>query len=487
MNDSGSALHDLDSNLRGSLLLPGEPAYAVRSKLASARNQRHPLAIAQCTGVADVVNTIQFARGQGIDFTVLAGGHELDGWGLQDGVLALDLTPMNGVLVDPRGRRGVVQAGSRLGIMDRETAVHGLAVTGGTVSDTGVAGLTLGGGIGWLVRRHGATLDNVTAIDAVTVEGDLVRASAEDNPDLFWAMRGGGGNFAVATSFELDLHPMSPTILAGSVIHSAADAPAFLRHYREFMLDAPDDVGGMAILLRANGPDVPADRHGELICVTILVYTGDLHEGERVLAPLRSAITPLSDTVRPQLYTTLQQVFEGPLLSQEDRRTYQKSGFLPEMSDAYLDEAMDLMKASPVPRAGERDGTLITISAMGGAFLRVGEESTAMPRGGANFYWEAIASHARVEEDEIWTGYVRDQMAPRLRAHSGPRAYLNHNSLDDDAAEFIPWAYGADKFARLQKIKSQWDPHNLLRYNKNIPPEGQARPLPEASGQTWSS
>ncbi|MGW6522859.1 FAD-binding oxidoreductase [Streptomyces sp. NPDC054962] len=452
---------------------PGHPSYLGASRLASARNIRRPAALARCTGVADVIAAVRFARERDIPFSVLAGGHEVDGWGLQDDVLAIDLTPMNGVLADPRTLRGTVQAGARLGIMDRETAVQGTVVPAGTVSDTGVTGLTLGGGFGWLTRKYGATIDSLIAVDAVTVDGETVRASADENPDLFWGMRGGGGNFAIATSFEFELHRQDPVVLAGTLAHSGEDAPGFLRYWRDFMTSAPDEVGAMAIVMRAKEPNFPAELKDKLVVATIFSYAGDPDKGERVLEPVRAWGKPLADTIRPMLFTDLQQVFEGPLLPQNERRTYQNSGFVPEMTDAFIDEALDIMHASPVARPGDTDVVILPISAMGGALHRFPDDGAAMPRGDAQFYWEALASHRSQADDAIWSGYVKDTITPRLRRLSGPRAYLNHNNVRPGDDEFIRWAYGPDKYQRLAALKHTWDPSNILRYNKNIKP---ARP-----------
>jgi FAD/FMN-containing dehydrogenase len=460
---------ELAAQLRGPVIVPDHAPYQGGVRLANARHVRRPAALARCTGVGDVITAIRFARERDIPFSVLAGGHDADGWGLQDDVLAIDLTLMNGVLVNPRTRRGIVQAGSRLGIMDRETAVHHLAVTGGTVSDTGVAGLTLGGGIGWLTRKYGATVDSLAGIDAVTVNGDVVRASAEENPDLFWAMRGGGGNFAVATSFEFQMHPQDPIILAGSLLHSGGDAVEFLSYWREFMLAAPDELGSMALLMRAVGPQFPADIKDQLIVATIFAYAGDLGQGERVLSPVRSFGTPIRDSIKPTRYTDLQQVFESPLLPQ-NQRGFENSGFLPDMTDAFINEAVDAMNDSPVPRPGEHNVVVLPISGMGGAFLRFDESSTAMPRGNAQFYWEAISSHAREEDDATWIGFVEHTLVPRLRALSGPQTYLNHNNVRPDDQAFVEWAYGPEKYARLVELKDMWDPSNVLRYNTNIKP-----------------
>jgi FAD/FMN-containing dehydrogenase len=329
--------------------------------------------------------------------------------------------------------------------------------------------LTLGGGIGWLTRKFGATVDNLVAIDAVTVDGAVVRASDDDNPELFWGMRGGGGNFAIATSFEFQVHPQDPMILAGSLLHDSAHAGDFLRRWRDFMVGAPDELGSMALLMRAVGPRFPSELQGQVVVSTIFAWTGDLEDGERALAPMRAWGRPVGDTIRPMLYTDLQQVFEGPLLPQ-NQRGFQNSGFLPEMGDDFIGEALAGMNESPMPRPGEHNVVVIPISAMGGQFLRPDENSVAMPRGNAQFYWESISSHANAADDEEWIGFVEHTLAPRLRKLSGPRAYLNHNNVREEDQQFIEWAYGPEKYARLVRLKDKWDPMNILRYNKNIKP-----------------
>ena len=475
---TGRQIDELERRLRGSVFRPDHPEFPRATKLASARNVRRPAAVARCSGVADVQAAVRFAREHDLPFTVLAGRHELNGWGLQDGVLALDLEPMDGVVIDRARMRGMVQAGARLGQLDRETSAHSVCVPAGTVSDTGVAGLTLGGGIGWLTRKHGATLDQLAAIHAVTADGEIVVASPDENPDLFWAMRGGGGNFAIATAFDFHVHHMDPVIMAGTTVHSREHAPAFLKFLNEFMEQAPPEVGNMAIAMRASGPHYPADMQGKVVVVTVLAYCGDLAEGEKVLAPVRAHRPVIADSIKPTHWTVLQQIFEGPFVPDYHRRTYQQSGFVANMTDAFVDEVLDIADGSPVN--DDRASTLTTIEGMAPGWLRCSEDSAAMPRGNARFYWEAIESHRLEAEDPEWTGYVKDEMVPRLRRHSSDGAYLNHNLVwPGDEARFIEWAYGSEKYARLRELKSRWDPENVFRFNKNIPPKAL---VPAASG-----
>lgn len=477
-----SQVSELEGKLRGRIVRPADGTYAEVTHLASARNVRRPAAIAQCTGVADVQAVVRFARDRDLPFTVIAGRHELNGWGYQDGVLGIDLGPMNGVVVDRARMRGTVQGGARLGQMDRELTAHHVVVPAGTVSDTGVAGLTLGGGIGWLTRKHGATLDNLHAIHTVTADGEIVTASAGENPDLFWAMRGGGGNFAIATSFDFNVHHMDPVIMAGTTVHSREHAADFLRFLNAFMEEAPPEVGNMAIAMRASGPHYPAELQGKVVVVTVLAYCGDLVEGERVLAPLRSYRPVIADSIKPTHFTVLQQIFEGPFVPKYHRRTYQQSGFVPVMTDAFVDEVLACADESPVN--DDRASTLTTIEGMAPGWLAQHEDSAAMPRGNARFYWEAIESHRLESEDGEWTNYVKDVMTPRLRRHSGEQAYLNHNLVwPGDEARFIEWAYGPAKYARLQELKGRWDPDNVFRFNKNIPPRAAVAAASAAEGR----
>jgi FAD/FMN-containing dehydrogenase len=461
------ALEDLRSSLRGDLVFPGDQSYDEARHIWNARWDRRPTALARCTGVADVQSAVRFARERDIPFTIRAGGHEVDGWGIADDVLALDLTPMNGVIVDPVSQRAIVQAGARLGALDREAAVHSLAVTAGTVSDTGVAGLTLGGGLGWLMRKHGATVDNVLGIDAVTADGEVVHASATEHQDLFWGMRGGGGNFAIATAFHLQLHPLPPTILAGAIVHPGEVTPEWVRAWRDFMLPAPDEVGSMVVLLRAPAAVWPAEMANKPISVTIFSYAGEIAEAEKVLKPIRDWGTPIADMIAPTLYTKLQRSFEESLPM--GLGTYQTCGFVPDMTDEFTERIGDLYNNAPAPEPGEEDLATFALSPFGGEISRIPEETAALPRGNAKFYWENIAGNRHPEDNDKWHGWV-DEVDRILRPLGGPQLYLNHHSALGKDQAFMEYTFGPEKYARLVELKNRWDPTNVFRFNKNIKP-----------------
>jgi FAD/FMN-containing dehydrogenase len=458
----------LAQDFNGRLVLPADRDYDAERVVWNAMFDRRPCVLAQCTGSADVISAVRFAREHDLPFTVRGGGHSVDGKALADGALAIDLAPMSGVLVDPRARRAVVQAGCLWRTVDRETQLHGLAVTGGTVSDTGVAGLTLGGGIGWTMRKFGVTVDSLVAINAVSVDGEVVHASAEENPDLFWGMRGAGANFAIATSFEFELHPLGPTVLAGVVLHDGERAAEAVRFWRDTVHDSPDEVGSMALLTRAPAiPMFPAELHGEPVVMLLMVYAGDVGDGEVALAPLREWGSPLADMVAPMPYTAAQQMLENA--TPTEMRSYEKGGYVPVLSDGFIDAVVAGIERSPVPSAGRPDMPIIALSRMGGAIERVPEAAMAFSRKGAAYFWDVITVWKDAQEDETWIGWPR-AVAATLGKDSATTSYINLSS--DDDTRFLRAAYGPDKYARLVELKNRWDPDNLLRFNKNIPPSG---------------
>jgi len=458
----------LAQDFNGALLLPGDRDYDAERKVWNAMFDRHPCALAKCTGSADVISAVRFAREHDLPFTVRGGGHSVDGKAIADGALAIDLAPMSGVIVDPRTRRAVVQAGCLWRTVDRETQLHGLAVTGGTVSDTGVAGLTLGGGIGWTMRKFGVTVDSVVAINAVSVDGEIVRASAEENPDLFWGMRGAGANFAIATSFEFELRPLGPIVLAGLVVHSGENAAEALRFWRDTVHDSPDEVGSMALLTRAPAiPMFPPDLHGQPVVMFMMVYAGEIRDAEDALAPLREWGPPLAEMVAPMPYTAAQQMLENA--TPTDMRSYEKGGYIPVLSDDFLDKLVAGGESSPVPSPGRPDMGIVALSRMGGAIDRVPDDAMAFSRKGAGYFWDLITVWKDAQEDERWIGWPR-ALAATLAKDSASTSYINLSS--DDDTRFLQAAYGPDKYARLVELKNTWDPHNLLRFNKNIPPSG---------------
>lgn len=445
--------------------MPEDSEYSAECRLWNAMFDRRPLALAQCTGVSDVVSAIRFAENYDLPFTVRGGGHSVDGKALADGALAIDLAQMNGVLTDPGSARAVVQAGCRWRIVDREAQLHGLGVTGGTVSDTGVAGLTLGGGIGWTMRKYGVTVDSVVAINGVAVTGDVVRASAEENPELFWGMRGAGANFMIATSFEFQLHSFGPVVLAGRVVHSGSDVSAAMRFWRDFMNDAPDELGSIAVLRQtpANSTS-PGRMHQQPAVEFMVVHLGDVKQGEKNLQPLREWGTPHLDTVQPMTYTEAQQMIENS--TPKRMRNYEKAGYISAVTDSFIEKLITGAAFSPIP-SGTLDRAIVALWRMGGAIDRIPDEAMAFSRKDASYFWDIETMWRNPAEDERWSRWAAD-LAETLEKESMATSYVNR-TVDDDTT-FLGAAYGHDKFVRLVRLKNAWDPENLLCFNKNIPP-----------------
>ena len=461
----------LRAALNGPVLVPGDTGYDVERRVWNGMIDRHPAVIAQCRGVADVVAAVRFAREHELPICVRGGGHGVDGKAMADGALAIDLSLMNAVWVDPAARRAVVQGGARWTAVDRETQLHGLATTGGTVSNTGVGGLTLGGGLGWLMRKHGTTVQNLLSMDVVTVDGEVTRASDDENPDLFWAMRGGGGNFAIATSFHLQLHPVGPQILAGALMHPISRAGEALRFWRDFMADAPDEIASMATLIRA--PELPMFApalQGRPIAILQVCYLGDVADGEAALRRLREWGPPVADAVHVQSYITVQttpEVMFPQTGTTAAARWYAKSGNLPTLADEVIDIVVDAAERSPVAVSGRPDLPIIALWRLGGALERTPADAMAFTAGGSDYYWDSTVNWRDAGEDERWIAWERG-LAAALQPHCAPGLYLNFTSDDDDAT--IQEAFGAN-YRRLGDAKRTWDPDNVLRFNKNIASE----------------
>ena len=475
---SGDAVADseifgeLAREFTGRIIVPGHREYETERLVWNGTFDRRPAAIAKCTGVADVIAGLAFARRHKHPFTVAGGRHEATGTSLIDGALALDLAPMQGVLIDPASRRAVVQAGCKWRIVDRESQLHGLAVTGGTNSDTGVAGLTLGGGIGYLMRKHGATADNLLALEAVTVDGEPIRVSPDDNAELFWGMRGAGANFAIVTSFEFQLHPVGPEVYGGPLIVEAARAREALGHWRDFMDSAPDEVSTMAFLLRCPRiAAVPSKWWGEPVLLLWMLAIGDRAEAERALAPLRRRVRPAEDLWGPTTYVGVQQRTPQEQLYANRwavdphwrPRFYEKGGYLKTVSDDFLDGMVDSFHHAP---ATTGDATPIFILMyMGGAMARVPDDAMAFSRDGL-CWWEVDALWESTDDDTRLREWVAGTHS-RLNRFAAEESYINLTMADD--VEYLRRAYGPEKFERLIGLKRRWDPDNLLRHNKNIP------------------
>ncbi|HWI06993.1 MAG TPA: FAD-binding oxidoreductase [Solirubrobacteraceae bacterium] len=451
---------DLTRIFAGTLLRPGSDRYDEARTIFNSMIDRRPALIAQCTSPADVVAALRFGRAHGLEIAVRAGGHSVAGVSLCDG-LVIDVRPMKGVEVDPVARTARVGAGCTWSDVDRATQAHGLATTGGRVSTTGVAGLTLGGGSGWLERRHGLACDNLLSVELVTADGELVTASADEHPDLFWALHGGGGNFGVATAFEFRLHPVGPDVLAGLLLYDADRGRDLLRLTRDVMADAPPELGpAIGYLTVPVDDELPAELHDRLVCALVLCWTGPVDEGERVIAPFR-ALGPRADLVGVVPYTDFQCSIDDP----PGYRNWWTAEYLHVVGDEAIDMIHEHSLRTPTPGPAQS-----FIVPWGGAVARVGEDETPLTQRDATWVvhpfalWEDPADDDRVIG---WAKAFRDDVA---RFASGG-VYLNF--IGDEGEERVRAAFGAEKYARLAAIKRRYDPDNVFRGNQNIKPAPQ--------------
>jgi FAD/FMN-containing dehydrogenase len=442
------------ATFRGAVIKDGDADYESARRIWNASIDKRPGLIARCSGLADVIVAVRFAREHGLLVAIRGGGHNVGGRALCDDGLVIDLSRMKGIHVDPKARRALVQPGVLLGELDRETHVFGLAVPLGVVSKTGVAGLTLGGGVGWLARKYGLTCDNVLAFELVTAEGEVLRATADENPDLFWALRGGGGNFGVVTSFEYRLHPVSH-VLGGLVIHPRDRAADLLKFYRSLTEGAPDELAAYAALMHT--PD------GHPVAAIAVCYSGDLAAGERLLAPLRSFGSPLVDAIQPMPFPVMQTLLDAAV--PDGNQNYWKSTFLRDLSDEAIEVIVSYANQATSPM------TAVLVEQYGGAASRVGQGDTAFAQRHSDYdlgiltQWTEPAESRRHIE---WTRDFADAMTP---FRSGD--YLL-NFLGDETDDTIKASFGSN-YARLVDVKRKYDPTNFFRVNQNVKPESVAR------------
>ena len=444
--------------LRGGLVTAQSPDYDQARSVWNAMIDRRPGLIARCAGAADVVRALRFAREQGLLVAVRGAGHNIAGSAVCDGGLVIDLSALRWS-GRSCGAHGPGEPGARLADLDGETQAFALAVPVGINSTTGIAGLTLGGGFGWLSRKHGMTVDNLLSADVVTADGQLVTASAEENTDLFWGLRGGGGNFGIVTSFEFRLHPVGPEVLSGLVVHRLRDARAALQFYRDFAAQAPDELTTWVVMRKAPPlPFLPAEVHGTEVIVFALMYAGDLEEGQRRIAPLLKFGKPVGQMVMPQPYASWQQAFD-PLLT-PGARNYWKSHNFQKLDDGLLDVLIDNAGRLPSPHCE------IFLAQMGGAEGRVAPEATAYPHRDISFIMNVHARWEDRKDDERCVSWARSLFVAAGRYATGG-AYVNF--MPDDEQERVPTAYGK-QYERLAALKGKWDPTNVFRLNQNIVP-----------------
>ena len=449
----------LKGNFRGQVILPDDDLYESARKVWNATIDKHPALIARCATTSDVVGAVNFAKDNGLVLAVRGGGHNIAGSALCDDGIVIDLSQMKAAHVDAASLRGTIEGGATLADFDAATLAHGLAIPLGINSTTGVAGLTLGGGFGWLSRKYGMTIDNLESAEVVTAAGEVVRASATEHPDLFWALRGGSGNFGVVTRFEFRLHPVGPNVLSGLIVYPLSEAKAVLQQYREFMVKAPDELSVWAVLRQAPPlPFLSETVHGKEIIALALLYAGDPKQGEPLIEPLRKFGTPLGEHVGVQPYTAWQQAFD-PLLT-PGARNYWKSHNFSVLDDGLFDAVIEYIKKLPSPQCE------IFFGAIGGATMRPAPDSAAYAHRDARFVMNVHGRWTDPADDERCIRWARDYFKASAPFASGG-VYVNF--LTADEGDRVKAAYGQN-YDRLAQIKRKYDPTNLFSTNQNIQP-----------------
>lgn len=457
---SRSDVDALVSGVRGDVLTAGDAGYDDARSIWNGMIDRRPAVIVRCLGVRDVVSCVNFARESGVALTVRSGGHNISGLAVADGALTIDLTRMRGVFVDPHKRVAHAQGGCVLGDVDRETQVHGLAAVLGFVSNTGIAGLTLGGGFGYLTRRYGWTSDNTRSIELVTPDGAVVRASETDEPELFWGLRGGGGNFGVATRFEYELFPVGPDIMAGAVAWRAEEAAEVLEFFRAYTAEAPAEHSVVAVLRRAPpAPWLPADVHGEPVVVLLSCDSGPMAEATKRAAAIKSCGRPVGDVLQPRPYTTQQSLLDAT--QPNGRRYYWKSEYLPEITQGLLDRTIAGLAAIRSPHSA------ILLFPLGGALNDMADDHSAVGNRDATFVANIAGAWEDPADDDTNIGWARD-LWESIREFSTGGTYINFLTEEEGDARIQASFRG--NYDRLVAVKTKYDPDNLFRVNKNIVP-----------------
>jgi FAD/FMN-containing dehydrogenase len=445
--------------MRGTVLWPGDAGYDEARRVWNARFDRRPAAVARCATGRDVQAVMAVARESGLPVSVRGGGHDYAGYSVCDDGLVIDVGPMDRVRIDRAAKTAHVGAGVTWGAFDREAQAVGLATTGPTVSTVGVAGSTLGGGTGYLARRFGLSLDNLLSADVVTAAGDLLRASESENADLFWALRGGGGNFGIVTGLEFRLHEVGPEVLAGQVVYRIEDAGEVLRFYREFMAAAPDEVQCYPVIFRVPPATAfPAESHGQLAIDLVVAHTGAIGAGEKALSALRRLGDPILSAIAPTSYTAVQQTFDPG--TPKGHRWYSKAHYLDGLTDAAIDTLLEHVRGFSGPLS------IVYLEPMGGALARIRPDATAFAHRGAAHSFHVLAGWSDAGEDRAvmdWAASLHRAMAP----HANGGVYVN--LLDPDERDRVRAAYGPN-YDRLAGIKAKYDPGNLFRMNHNIEP-----------------
>jgi len=459
MSIPASKVDDLSQVFSGPLLQPGDTHYDEVRQVHNGFVDKRPALIARCRGVADIVAAVKFARAANIAVAVRGGGHNVSGRATIEGGLMIDLSLLKGISVSPDIRRVRAQGGVTWGEFNRETQVHGLATTGGVVSTTGIGGLTLGGGLGWLLGTHGLAIDNLRSVELVTADGDVLRVSSEQHPDLFWALRGGGGNFGIAASLEYDLHPVGPTIHGGPVFHPFSAAEDMLRFYRDLTERAPDDLTLFAGFLHA------PDGSGAKLAAIVAAYCGPADRAEQVLKPLKSFGPPAMDMLGPISYCQINTLFDAAL--PRGARNYWKSSFVSGLTDDAISAIVDMYASVTSPMSQ------VFLEHFHGAVTRVAPDATAFPHRQSGYNLVMVSQWTAQAEDQRHVAWARERYSMLQPFTRGARYsnYLDHDDTIDAAAA----AFGAN-YSRLQQLKATYDPDNFFRQNLNIKPVESSRP-----------
>ena len=456
---SGDALRQLETGLKGRLVTPGGDGYEESRTIWNAMISKRPALIVQPDGVVDVCTAVKFAREHELLLAVRGGGHNIAGKALCEGGLQLDFSKMRAVKVDPSARTVVVGPGATLADLDAGTQAHGLAVPVGINSTTGVAGLTLGGGFGWISRTHGLTIDNLLSAQVVTADGEVLTASASENPDLFWAIRGGGGNFGIVTSFTFQAHPVGPEVLSGLIVYPFAQARDVIRQYRELCKTATDATTVWMVARKAPPlPFLPEEVHGTDVLVLAAMYCGDMADGEKALAPFRAIGKPIADVIGPHPFAGWQQAFD-PLLT-PGMRNYWKSHYFETLDDGWIDALEGAIATLPSPH------TEIFVGQLGGRVRGESAESSAFGDRAFNYVMNVHGRWETAAEDVACVAWCR-KFFEATESYSTGGAYMNF--LTEDEADRVHDVYGANE-ARLSEIKKKYDPTNFFRANHNIKP-----------------
>jgi FAD/FMN-containing dehydrogenase len=456
---SPNALSALRSDFRGEVILPGDKSYEQSRKIFNGMIDKRPALILRCLGASDVIKAVRFAHEQKLVVSVRGGGHNVAGNAVCDGGLMIDLSGMKSIRVDSARQTARAEPGATWRQFDLETQAFGLASTGGLASSTGIAGFTLGGGIGWLVRKHGLALDNLISVDVVTAKAEMVTASMSENADLFWGVRGGGGNFGIVTSFEYQLHPVGPIILGGLIAYKAEDGQALLKFYREYMKQVPDELTTLFVYLTAPPlPFLPKEVHGSHLVAIALCYCGEIEEGKRVLDPLRKFGKPVADVIQPMPYTALQSMLDEA--APQGLQNYWKSAFISVLSDVSIDTILSHGNEITSPLSA------IHLHQLGGAMRRIGDDATAFSHRDAPFLLNIVSIWQDPSENDRQVRWTKDFFNAIQKFATG--AYVNF--LGEEGADRVKEAYGEEKYGKLAALKKKYDPFNFFHLNQNISP-----------------